>query len=84
MSDVIKVKIGEALTREEWLSARDELAKILDMVGNLLASNSKSSTDEQALEGLLGLTALAYSAMTYVAEFATEICRIIVVEDRKK
>ena len=78
---ITKVEIGHALPPEAWLAARDDLAQVFQFVGEYLRKVNHEGKGEQDKEEFLATAQLAYQAMTYVAEFASDKCRIIVLPD---
>lgn len=75
----IKVEIGQALTKEQWLNVRDDLTEAFPMIANLLRAINFEGKGEQDAEEFLAEAQLALQAMTYVGNFASDKCRIIVL-----
>ena len=78
-----KVEIGQALTKEQWLNARDDLAEAFPMFAEVLRRINADGLGEQDAQEFLTEAQLALQAMTYVGNFATDKCRIIVLPDKK-
>lgn len=82
--DDVKIEIGYALPKEEWEKAADNL----EQVGKIMAmwflkKNFDGRGQEDADEWMADVT-LACTALRYVAEFASDKCRMIQVPDRPK
>lgn len=78
-----KIEIGYTLPKERW----NEAAKNLEDLGNVLANNLLAANSEgrgkEDADALMADFALACVALSFVAEFAVDKCRIIPVSDRK-
>lgn len=79
----IKVEIGQALTKEQWLNARDDLAEAFPLVAEILRRINGDGLGEQDAQTFLAEAQLALQAMTYVGNFASDKCRIIVLPGKK-
>ena len=79
----IKIEIGQTLPRSTWLAVRDDLAQVFPYIGELFQRMNYEGKGEQDKEEFLAEGQLAIQALTYVAEFATDKCRIIVLPDKK-
>lgn len=82
--DDVKIEIGYALPKEKWEKAADNL----EQVGKIMAmwflkKNFDGRGQEDADEWMADVT-LACTALRYVAEFASDKCRMIPVPDRPK
>ena len=82
--NIIKVEIGAALPKEAWIAARDDLAEALPYFGRVLRGLNFEGKGRQDEEEFLAEAQLAYQAMTYVAEFAADKCRFIVIPEDYK
>ena len=78
-----KIEVGQTLPRETWLGARDDLEKVFPFFGEYLRRINYEGKGEQDKEEFLAEAQLAIQALTYVAEFAADKCRIIVLPDKK-
>ncbi len=79
----IKVEIGQALTKEQWLTVRDDLAEAFPLVAEFLRRLNADGLGEQDAQTFLAEAQLALQAMTYVGNFAADKCRIVVLPDKK-
>jgi len=84
MSDITKVEIGQALPKETWLAVRDDLAEVFPIIGKLLRMKDYEGQGERDEAEFMMEAQLALQALTYVGEFASDKCRIIVLPDRRK
>lgn len=75
----IHVEIGATLPREAWLQARDDLAEAFPLFCKLLLRINGDGLGKEDCEEFLAEAQLAIQAMTYVAEFAADKCRFIVL-----
>lgn len=80
--NIVKVEIGHTLPPEVWLAARDDLAEALPFFGEYLRRLNYEGKGEQDKEEFLAEAQLAIQALTYVGEFASDKCRIIVLPDK--
>lgn len=71
---------GIALTKEVWQQAAENILKAGPVISDILLKQVGPQGKKDA-EHFAADMQLAYTAMMYVAEFATEKCRIIVVPD---
>ena len=78
-----KIEIGQTLPRETWLAVRNDLAEVFPYIGELLRRMNYEGKGERDKEEFLAEAQLAIQSLTYVAEFATDKCRIIVLPDKK-
>ena len=77
--DDVKIEIGYALPKERWNEAAENLMQAGLMVAkDLRAMNFEGRGKEDADEWMADVT-LASVAMRYVANYATEKCRMIPV-----
>ena len=79
--DNVKIEIDYALPKEKWEKAADNL----EQVGKIMAmwflmKNFAGRGQEDADEWMADVT-LACTALRYVAEFASDRCRIIPVQN---
>ena len=79
---ISNVEIGQSLPRETWLDARDKLEGIFVALGDALFQSDYKGKGTPKRDELISIGQLAFQAMTYVAEFATDKCRIIVLPDK--
>lgn len=79
----IKIEIGQALTKEQWLNARDDLAEAFPLIAEILRRLNNDGLGEQDARTFLAEAQLALQAMTYVGNFATDKCRIIVLPNKR-
>ena len=78
-----KIEVGQTVPRETWLAVRDDLAEVFPYIGELFRRMNYEGKGEQDKEEFLAEAQLAIQALTYVAEFAADKCRIIVLPDKK-
>ena len=79
----IKIEIGQALTKEQWLNARDDLAEAFPLIAEILRRLNNDGLGEQDARTFLAEAQLALQAMTYVGNFATDKCRRIVLPNQR-
>ena len=79
---IVKVEIGQTLPPDVWLAARDNLAEALPFFGEYLRRLNYEGKGKQDKEEFLAEAQLAIQALTYVGEFASDKCRIIVLPDK--
>ena len=83
MEDV-KIEIGYALPKEKWEEAADNLEQVGKVMAMwLLKKNFDGRGEEDAADFLADIT-LASVAMRYVANYATEKCRMIPVPNPRQ
>lgn len=80
--NIIKIEIGASLPKEDWLAARDDLADAFPVFGKMLRKMNFDGKGKQDEEEFLAEAQLAIQAMTYVAEFAADKCRFVVIPGR--
>ena len=76
-----KVEIGQALPPEVWREARDNLSEAFPYVARFMRTVNFEGRGQEDEQEFMFHAALAIQAMTYVAEFASDKCRIIVLPD---
>lgn len=81
---ITKIEIGQALPKETWLNVRDDLSEAFVYFGEYLKQINFEGKGEQDKEEFLAEAQLAIQAMTYVAEFASDKCRIVVLPDSSR
>ena len=81
--DIIRVEIGQTLPKKAWLRARDDLAEAFPLIAEMLLRMNADGMGKQDKEVFLAEATLSIQAMTYVAEFATDKCRFIVLPDKE-
>lgn len=75
--DNTKIEVGYALPKERWLEAADDLLTVGTYVAEILkVSNCEGRGEQHAMRWLADVS-LACLALLYVAEFATDKCRIV-------
>ena len=79
----IKVEVGATLPKDVWLEARDNLQELFGMIAAWLERANVDGMGKQDTEEFTTHAMLALSAMTYVAEFARDKCRIIVLPKKE-
>lgn len=82
MNKNAKVEIGQSLPKEVWLEKAEELKRASAGVAGWFRSMNFDGMGEQDAEDWLMVAQMAYQAMLYVGEFASEKCRFIVIPDR--
>lgn len=80
---ILKIEFGQTLSKESWLAVRDDLAKVFPFFGEYLRKLNYEGKGEQDKEEFLAEAQLAIQALTYVGEFASDKCRIIVLPDKE-
>lgn len=81
---ITKIEIGQSLPRETWLAVRDDLAQAFPFFGEYLRLINYQGMGEQDRDEFLAEAHLALQALTYVGEFASDKCRIIVLPNKEK
>lgn len=79
MGKITKIEIGQALPPEDWLAARDDLAAVFPLIGEYLKRLNGDGMGEQDKEEFMWEAMLALQAMTYVAAFASDSCRFVII-----
>lgn len=79
--DNFKIEIGQALPKETWLNVRDDLQEAFALFAESLRRLNYEGRGKQDADEFLAEAQLAIQAMTYVAEFAADKCRIVVLPD---
>ncbi len=72
-----KVQFGEALPKERWELARDNMKQLTPMLGRLLLKINGDGMGKQDAEDFTNDMLLAVTALNYVAECAVDKCRFI-------
>ena len=78
------VEIGQTLPPEVWLAVRDDLAQAFPYFGEYLRQINFEGKGEQDQKEFLAEAQLAIQALTYVGNFASDKCRIIVIPDMRE
>ena len=78
------IEIGATLEKENWLAARDNLAQVFPIIADWLLKINGDGRGKEDAEEFMAHAQLAYQAMTYVAEFAADKCRFIVIPEDYK
>lgn len=78
MADV-KIEIGYALPKEEWEKAADNLEQVGKIMAMWFLKKNFDGRGQEDAEDFLADITLASVAMRYVANCATEKCRMIPV-----
>ena len=73
----LKVQFGEALPKERWQLAKDDMERLTPMLGQLLLKINGDGMGKQDVEDFTNDMLLAVTALNYVIEFATDKCRFI-------
>lgn len=82
--DDVKIEIGYALPKEKWEEAADNLEQVGKVMAMwFLKKNFDGRGEEDAADFLADIT-LASVAMRYVANYATEKCRMIPVPNPRQ
>lgn len=79
-----KVQFGEALPKERWELARDDMKQLAPMLGRLLLEINGDGMGKQDVEDFTNDMLLAVTALNYVSEFATDKCRFIQLRNFKE
>lgn len=77
--DDVKIEIGYALPKEKWEQAADNLEQVGKLTAMWLLKKNIDGRGKEDAEDFLADITLASVAMRYVANFATEKCRMISV-----
>lgn len=79
MIDITKIEVGQALPPETWLAVRNDLAQAFPLFAEMLRQMNYEGKGEQDAKEFMAEAMLAIQALTYVGEFASDKCRIIVL-----
>lgn len=79
-----KITIGYGLPKQSWLRIAENIKGIALINAAKLKQRNYNGRGQQDAEELLTDMYLAEVAIRYVAEFATDKCRIIPVEDKER
>ena len=71
------ITIGQELSKEDWKAARDHLQVAFIAIADMLERKNYEGKGKEDKKEFLEHAKMAYIAMTYVAEFATDKCRFI-------
>lgn len=71
------ITIGQELSKEDWLTVRDNLQVAFIAIADMLEQKNHEGQGKKDKKEFLEHAQMAYIAMTYVAEFATDKCRFI-------
>ena len=71
------ITIGQQLSKEDWLTARDHLQVAFIAIADTLERKNYEGKGKEDKKEFLAHASLCFIAMTYVAEFATDKCRFI-------
>lgn len=82
--DDVKIEIGYAMPKEKWEKAADNLEQVGKIMAMWLLKKNFDGRGQEDADDFLADITLASVAMRYVANFATEKCRMIPVPDRPK
>lgn len=78
-----KVEFGYTLPKERWVEAAENVQKAGNYVAAILAKRNFEGKGQEDAEEWLADVLLAYTALRYVAEFATDRCRMVPLPGRK-
>lgn len=81
--DNTKIEVGYALPKERWREAADNLQTAAPYIANIIEVSDSEGKGEHAALGWLEDVSLACLALLYVAEFATDKCRIVPLPESK-
>lgn len=79
--DNVKIEMGYALPKEKWEKAADNLEQVGKIMAMWLLKKNFDGRGQEDAEYFLADITLASVAMRYVANYATEKCRMIPVPD---
>lgn len=82
--DDVKIEIGYALPKEEWEKAADNLEQVGKIMAMWLLKKNFDGRGQEDADDFLADITLASVAMRYVANFATEKCRMIPVPNPRQ
>lgn len=77
MSEIKKVKFGYTLPKERWVEAAENVQEMGNQIAALLLKRNADGMGKQDAEDWLADVLLAYTALRYVAEFASEKCHMV-------
>lgn len=77
--DDVKIEIGYALPKEKWEKAADNLEQVGKIMAMWFLKKNFDGRGQEDAEDILADITLASVAMRYVANYATEKCRMIPV-----
>lgn len=82
--DNTKIEVGYALPKERWQEAADNLQTAGACVAAFFKEKNFDGKGEQDARDWLADVSLACLALLYVAEFATDKCRIVPLPEAAK
>lgn len=71
----------QTLSKEDWKNSAENILKAGPLIASILLKQAGPRGREDA-EHFAADMQLAYTAMMYVAEFATDKCKFVVVPDK--
>lgn len=74
---IVDVKVGHEIPKERWLEAAHNMKILAQAIGNQLRVINRDGMGQQDYNDIMEDAALAIIALEYVANFATDKCRII-------
>ena len=81
--DNAKIEVGYALPKERWREAADNLQTAGASIAEILKAIDPEGRGEQVAQDWLEDVLLACLALLYVAEFATDKCRVVPLPESK-
>lgn len=72
-----KVDFGYTLPKERWVEAAENVLEMGNQIAALLLRRNADGMGKQDAEEWTADVLLAYTALRYVAEFATDKCRMM-------
>ncbi len=77
-----KITIGYELPKARWQQAAENLKTVAPVIANILQHFNHENMGKDDAEDFMTDMMLAQTALLYVAEFATDKCRIIPIPER--
>ena len=81
MKEEVSIEFGQSLPKEVWLSKAEELKLASAGVAGWFRQMNFDGKGKEDAEDWLLVAQMAYQAMVYVGEFASDKCRFIVIPD---
>lgn len=84
MSEIKKAEFGYTLPKERWVEAAENVQEMGNQIAAILLKRNADGMGKQDAEEWLADVLLAYTALRYVAEFATDKCRMVPLPSKRR
>lgn len=84
MSEIKKTEFGYTLPKERWVEAAENVQEMGNQIAAILLKRNADGMGKQDAEEWLADVLLAYTALRYVAEFATDKCRMVTLPSKRR